>query len=526
MNQNANSRFGETPDGLLVRLAPLDRAVQILVPKSLQMEILMLEHEPGHAGHPGVNKMYTSLRRSFYWDSMITDVYAFVSRCSACAKGKVQGRRRTNPLRLFPATEPFTDVCLDLLGPLPETINGNKYLVVMVDRFTKLTRVVPVDREDAETVASAFLDTWVASYGPPDTLLTDNGPQLTSTHFRAVCSMIGIKHLTSTTYHPQTQGQVERYNRTIVAQLRTYIEDHQDRWDELVSVLTVAYNSRPQQSTGVAPLEFVVPERVRSYALDQLTSSPYSKKFTGSAKQMREARRAHLRDLAFKVRNNLELAQKRYKKSYDRRVNTVNETLKAGDWVYVDTHDKERKKLDQIVEGPYRILRRDGHTFTVMAKGFPDRVSSDHVARAPTPAGEMDSSTMLHGPQEPVVPLDHEDTGKHFVWERFVAWDRDTDGDLWLKVRWWGYAPSEDTWEPWYKFDRRKVTQYCFRVGTEPPMLEERALALLEPLKAIYSVWPWCLEPGADMCPRGGPLEYPGPRCSGPVPCDPPPGLH
>eukprot|EP00170_Pyropia_yezoensis_P003014 contig_12636_g3021 len=83
---------------------------------------------------------------------------------------------------------------------------------------------------------------------------------------------------------------------------------------------------------------------------------------------MREARRAHLRDRAFKVRNNLELAQKRYKKSYDCRFNPVNETLKAGDLVYVDTHDKERKNLDQLVEGPYRILRRDGHTFTVMAK--------------------------------------------------------------------------------------------------------------------------------------------------------------
>jgi len=63
-------------------------------------------------------------------------------------------------------------------------------------------------------------------------------------------------------YHPQTQGQVERYNRTIVAQLKAYVEDHQDTWDEPVTVLTLAYNSRPQQSTGVAPIEFFVPEWV------------------------------------------------------------------------------------------------------------------------------------------------------------------------------------------------------------------------------------------------------------------------
>ena len=502
MNRNPKSRFGETPDGLLVRLAPLDRAVQIIGPKALQKEVLTLEHEPGHAGHPGVNKMYTSMRRSFYWDTMVADVASFVSNCPSCAKGKVQGRRRTNLLRLFPATDPFTDVCLDLLGPLPETANGNEYLLVIVDRFTKLTRVVPIPNQDAETVVSAFLDTWVASYGPPDTLLTDNGPQLTSVHFRGVVGMLGIRHITSTTYHPQTQGQVERYNRTIVAQLRTYIEDHQDRWDELVSVLTVAYNTRPQQSTGVAPFEFVTPERVRTFALDRLPESPYPKKFEGTAREIREQRRAHLRDLAFTVRKNLEMAQRRYKKSYDRRVNTVNQALRAGDWVYVDTHAKDRKKLDQKVEGPYRILKRDSHTFTVLAKGYPDRISSDHVARAPTPAGQFDSSTMIHGPQEPVVPLDHDDTGLSFVWERFVGHDRDQDGNLWLLVRWWGYTSEEDTWEPWHKFDRAKVTQYCLRVGTEPPMQEEQALALLEPFKAIYSVWPWCLEPGADLWAR------------------------
>jgi len=87
---------------------------------------------------------------------------------------------------------------------------GNRYLLVMVDRFYKLTRVVAIPREDAETVASAFCDTWVASYGPPDIHLTDNGPQLTSTLFQGDYRLMGTTNLYSTTYHPQTQGQVER----------------------------------------------------------------------------------------------------------------------------------------------------------------------------------------------------------------------------------------------------------------------------------------------------------------------------
>lgn len=223
---------------------------------------------------------------------------------------------------------------------------------------------------------------------------------------------------------------------------------------------------------------------------------------------MREQRRAHLRDLAFTVRRNLELAQRRYKKSYDRRVYAVKQALRVGDWVYVDTHAKDRKKLDQKVEGPYRFPKRDSHTFTVLGKGFPDRGSSDHVARALTPAGQFDYSTMIRGPQQPEVFLDHDDTGLSFVWERLVGHDRDQEGNLWLLVRWWAFISEEDTWRPWHKFERDMVTQCCLRVGTEPPIQEEQAVALRELFWAIYTVWPWCLEPGADLWARAEPSPF------------------
>eukprot|EP00170_Pyropia_yezoensis_P002394 contig_10050_g2398 len=221
--------------------------------------------------------MYTSMRRAYFWVSMVADVYNFVANCNACAKGKVSGRRRTAQLRLFPASEPFTEACLDLLGPFPMSARGSRFLLVIVDRFSKLTRVVRIPREDAETMAPAFFVTWVASCGPPDTLLTDNGPQLTSAYFRGVCGMLGIRHLTSTTNDPQTQGQVKRNNWTIVAQIKAYVTKHQESWDDFVFFLTLAYNSRPQQSTGVAPLEFLVPERVRNLSLEQMPATPYPK---------------------------------------------------------------------------------------------------------------------------------------------------------------------------------------------------------------------------------------------------------
>jgi len=114
MDRNAHSRYSENAQGLLVRRAPLDQATKVYVPKSLQTELLTLEHVPAHAGHPGANKMYVPMRRFFYGEAMVADVSDYVENCGTCAKVRVGGRRPTNPQWLFPPTEPLSAVCLDL----------------------------------------------------------------------------------------------------------------------------------------------------------------------------------------------------------------------------------------------------------------------------------------------------------------------------------------------------------------------------------------------------------------------------
>jgi len=123
---------------------------------------------------------------------------------------------------------------MDLLGRLPRTAARSEHLLVIVDCFSNMTRAIPVQRIDAEAIAAAILNYWVAAYGPPATVLSNNGPQFRSTFFQGVCSLLLISNRYFKTYHPQTNGQVERCNRTSVRQLQMYVEDHQDRWVELV----------------------------------------------------------------------------------------------------------------------------------------------------------------------------------------------------------------------------------------------------------------------------------------------------
>ena len=106
----------------------------------------------------------------------MVDVYAAVANCVQCGRNRVGTRKNKNYLKKFPPTEPLTDLCMDVLGPLPRVAAGNERLLLIVARFSKMTRAIFLQRIHAETITAAFLDYWVAAYGPPTTVLSDNGP--------------------------------------------------------------------------------------------------------------------------------------------------------------------------------------------------------------------------------------------------------------------------------------------------------------------------------------------------------------
>ena len=115
---------------------------------------------------------------------------------------------------------------MDILGPLPKTKKGNRYLLVICCRFSKLTQVVPLRTVTAYNLAIAFCSHWIFKYGPPRSVVLDNAQYFTAKFFQAVCRHLGIANKFVTTYHPQSNGQVERYNRTIAAMLRNYVNYH------------------------------------------------------------------------------------------------------------------------------------------------------------------------------------------------------------------------------------------------------------------------------------------------------------
>ena len=97
--------------------------------------------------------MHETLRRTYYWPSMASDIMFTVRTCPHCAKNRVRLIKHSNPMKLFPATTPLESVAMDLLGPLPPSKRGHRFILVMTDRFSKLTQVVAMKKTTAAMVA-------------------------------------------------------------------------------------------------------------------------------------------------------------------------------------------------------------------------------------------------------------------------------------------------------------------------------------------------------------------------------------
>lgn len=157
---------------------------------------------------------------------MGVDLATVVRNSQSCDKNRVKLRKHWNRLKLFPATCSLESVAIDILGPLPRTRSRERFLLIITDSCTKPTQVAMLAKISARVVAVPFLEVWVFKYGIPVSLSLHNDSQLAAKFFQLVCRSLGIISVYTVTYHPQTIGQVERYNHTVTAMSCNYVNEH------------------------------------------------------------------------------------------------------------------------------------------------------------------------------------------------------------------------------------------------------------------------------------------------------------
>jgi transposase InsO family protein len=147
---------------------------------------------------------------------------------------------------------PMERVAMDILGPLPLTYQGNRYVLVVMDLFTKWTEAYPLPDQEAKTVAKVFVNEFVCRYGTPLQILTDQGTNFESQLFKEMCIFLHIDKVRTSTNHPQANGGVEQFNRTLAQMLTMYCQNKQS-WDEYLPQVMMAYRSAMHSTTHYSP---------------------------------------------------------------------------------------------------------------------------------------------------------------------------------------------------------------------------------------------------------------------------------
>ncbi|KRY26847.1 Transposon Ty3-I Gag-Pol polyprotein, partial [Trichinella spiralis] len=244
-------------DGLIWRhcrgLTAEEGVKQELVPRALRNEVLQSMHDSRYAGHLGERRTLARVRSRFHWPGMSGDVYTWCRTCTQCERRKGPTKNNCAPMQAMAAGYPLQRVGMDIHGPVENTPSGNRYVLVLTDYFTKWTVPFPLANMEASTVAKVLVEKYIAYFGAPDYLHSDQGRSFEKSVVLEMCRLFGIKKTRSSLYHRQGNGQAERFNRTLLDMLSIMVDGNQGQWDGMLPFVMLAYNSSVQESTGVTP---------------------------------------------------------------------------------------------------------------------------------------------------------------------------------------------------------------------------------------------------------------------------------
>ena len=223
-----------------------------VVPLQLRQQVMEEYHSGPLSGHFSGDKLYKTLVNHWWWQGMYSDVLKHCSSCPQCAIVNPSGRVNKPPLQPIPVSRPFQILGVDIMD-LPYMEAGNKHVIVFQDYLTKFPLVFPVPDQKTIRLSRLLVEDVISLFGVPEALLSDRGTNLLSHLMQDLWKMFGIKKLNTTAYHPQCDGMVERFNRTLKTILRKHTATYGNQWDWYLFSALYAYHNTPHKSTGEKP---------------------------------------------------------------------------------------------------------------------------------------------------------------------------------------------------------------------------------------------------------------------------------
>ncbi|CAB0040754.1 unnamed protein product [Trichogramma brassicae] len=240
------------PDPFIDDVVDDQDAWKLIVPKEKRQQVLSECHEEPTAGHLGRHKTYQRLAMRYYWPSAHRDVTKYVRECQICQQCKVQQLAPAGLMGRRAITRPWSIVAGDTMGPFPRSAQGNEYIIIFMDLFTRWIEAIPVRKANARTIRKHLLERVFLRFGAPEVFHSDNGTEYKNNLVDEFLTERGVIHSTIPIYTANA-NPVERVNRTYKTMMISYIEENVKTWDEHIYELTFAFNTAVHGSTGVSP---------------------------------------------------------------------------------------------------------------------------------------------------------------------------------------------------------------------------------------------------------------------------------
>jgi hypothetical protein len=415
---------------------------KVYVPRDskLRHDIVKSHHDSPVAGHPGRWKTNELVTRNYWWPGISRYIADYVKGCDRC------NRTKTFPAapigKLMPNRIPdrrWQIITTDFITGLPSS-RGYNAIWVVVDRLSKRMHAIPTTEEvDSLGLARLYRDHVWKHHGMPEEIISDRGPQFASTFTKELNRLLGIQTSLSTAYHPQTDGQTERVNQEIEQYLRLFVNERQDDWYEWIALAEFTYNNRIHSATQHTPFELDSGQHPRIGTEPRRTTrleavDEYIQRMKAATEEAKSALRKAADDMA------------RFYDTHQREP----PTYKAGDKVWLEatniTTTRPVKKFDDKWFGPFiidKVISRNAYRLKLTAN-FKRIHPVFHVSklRPYTP----DPISVRHPPSPPKTTITQSGIEEYEV--ETILDSRLYRTKLQYLVKWKGYGPEENSWEP------------------------------------------------------------------------------
>jgi hypothetical protein len=420
----------------------LSRLLRIVSVEGVEVEShsIFLDYHNDIVGHHGINQTIQLLNRgNKYWKGRFEDIRAFILNCPICQKVK---SRPVPDLILtkyhIHGNYPMENLSVDSVGPLPDDENGNKFILVIIDNFSKYVTLYATKSTTAVSYCQALVH-HMGIFGICSKIRSDGGSQFTADICRTLATLFGFTHHVILAYHPQANGIVERKNAEVMKHLRALIliRQDKDRWSQYLPIVQRILNSTLDTESKICPSELIFGNQLP--ILMPLIVDQVDMEDTGSIQSYVHQISSAMSKLVARSQDFLKI-----RTSDPAIVEGPEPIFNVGDYCLITYPTRAPHKLSPLYKGPYLIVKKIRDDIVSVKDLLTSKILDFHISRLRVFKNSADTIG------DDLLKLAAADRDEFIV--EFIVDHRGSmkkNSKLEFKVRWQGYEESEDTWEPY-----------------------------------------------------------------------------